>query len=255
MINLFFKYKFYLGFFDAVRIFLQMKVFKRQLKVNFLKHPFFLDFKNFADNQTFNQVILKRSYMGIGIQDVRTIVDCGANIGLTSLTFLAEYPDSKLILLEPEKKNCNFIRKNILPYIQDGRHIKLYESALYSKTTTLHLYDPHTGSHGYQVYEEMQENPNLRYIDTISAINIEELMLENNIQMIDILKIDIEGAEYDLFAGNTGWLSKIRVLVLETHDRFRENSTKMVFEALSPYEYLVKVVGDNLVIKFQQSIG
>ncbi len=229
-----------------------MKIVKNQLKVSFLKFPFWIDFKNFADNQTFNQVMLKKSYMGLGVKNVKTIIDCGANIGLASLTFLNEYPNAKLVLLEPEKRNINYIKQNVSPYIQEGRDIKLYESAVYSKTTTLYLYDTLAGSNGYRVYEQKQNNPDFLYIDKVPAISISDIMSENNISKIDILKIDIEGAEYDLFAGETKWLSKVRVLVIETHDRFREDATKKVFEALFPYKYKVRVDGDNLIIKFRQ---
>ena len=59
MFYLFFKYKFYLGFWDAFRVFIQMKIFKKRLKVSFIKFPFYINFGNVADNQTFNEVILK----------------------------------------------------------------------------------------------------------------------------------------------------------------------------------------------------
>jgi FkbM family methyltransferase len=81
-------------------------------------------------------------------------------------------------------------------------------------------------SHGYRVYEEKQDNSSLLYIDTISAISIEDLMPESNVSAVDILKIDIVGAEYELCAGDTGWLSKVRVMVIETHDDSKKTQPK-----------------------------
>ena len=40
-------------------------------------------------------------------------------------------------------------------------------------------------------------------------------------EQIDVLKVDIEGSELDLFGRRTEWLGRVRVLVIELHDRFR----------------------------------
>ena len=53
--------------------------------------------------------------------------------------------------------------------------------------------------------------------------------------MRDILKIDIEGAEMELFASNTEWLNKVRYMIIETHDKIGREITKRVFKTLNDY--------------------
>ena len=52
------------------------------------------------------------------------------------------------------------------------------------------------------------------------AYTVDEILDESGFDRIDILKIDIEGAEKEVFEGDVGrWISRVNLLVLELHDR------------------------------------
>jgi len=52
---------------------------------------------------------------------------------------------------------------------------------------------------------------------------------------VEILKIDIEGAELEVFSnGAEEWLSRVNLIIIETHDRFRPGSEEAVRRAVHP---------------------
>ncbi len=82
--------------------------------------------------------------------------------------------------------------------------------------------------------------------NSTKAISINDLITEYNIETIDILKIDIEGSEKELFEKNFDyWLSKTKLLIIEIHDGMRKGSSKAVFNALNDFEYVMELKGEN----------
>ena len=69
-----------------------------------------------------------------------------------------------------------------------------------------------------------------------------------NVKKLDILKIDIEGAEHELFKNNYDtWLPNTRCLIIELHDRMRNRSSQNFFKAISKYDFSYSHQGENLV--------
>lgn len=84
--------------------------------------------------------------------------------------------------------------------------------------------------------------------DTVSAISILDIMDFYKIEYIDILKIDIEGSEMELFENNyEGWLSKTKVLIIELHDSKRNGASKSFFKAISNYNFTMIIKEENLI--------
>ena len=94
--------------------------------------------------------------------------------------------------------------------------------------------------------KKLKENMNLK--GSISTITIDEIMKILNVKKIDILKIDIEGAEHELFKNNYDtWLPNTRCLIIELHDRMRNRSSQNFFKAISKYDFSYSHQGENLV--------
>jgi Methyltransferase FkbM domain len=71
-------------------------------------------------------------------------------------------------------------------------------------------------------------------------------MKERNWDTIDILKLDIEGAEKKVFeSGYEQWLPKVKVLIVELHDRMRSGCSETVFKAVSQYSFSNEIRGEN----------
>lgn len=244
-VGLFFKHKFYLGTRGAWN--LQWDIMRnRPWRVPGFKHPIHLDATNQADVQTFNDVVLKQSYSNIihPKKDVKRIVDLGANIGLSLIVFLHEFPHAEIGALEPDAGNFKWLEKNIKPYQNEGRKITLKNQPVYSESKNVYLTDPGHGTHGFRISEKKEEG----IIAEMKSLTMLAIFEQMGWEKVDLVKVDIEGAEKELFETNTDWIGRVKHLEVETHDRFQPGSTKAVFKALEGFEYSVKLKNENMVI-------
>jgi hypothetical protein len=66
---------------------------------------------------------------------------------------------------------------------------------------------------------------------------------------IDIFKLDIEGAEKELFSVNyERWLEKTNVIIIELHDRFRDGCTEELNNATNPFRFSRKERKDHVIL-------
>ncbi|MDP2175524.1 MAG: FkbM family methyltransferase [Bacteroidota bacterium] len=197
-----------------------------------------------SDINTFNQVIFDKEYEIALNFEPKVIIDCGANIGLATVYFKNRYPKSKVIALEVEKSNFEILLQNIKGYDD----VTSYNKGIWNKTTKLKIENINSANWSFMV-SEAPEN----YEGGIDAISLDEIMRVNNLNSIDILKIDIEGSEKELFEKNyEGWLSKTKVLIIELHDKKREGCSVSLVKALSKYNFELFHKGENMVIIFKQ---
>jgi FkbM family methyltransferase len=179
-----------------------------------LVHPVHLRLAS-TDAEVFGQVVTGREYGPAVVEDARVIVDCGANIGLTSAFFLSRLPEARVIAIEPFPANAELCRRNLAPY---GERARVIEGAVWNACTYLTLQGTAGAEWGVQVREDAGG------AGAVRAIDIPSLALP----VIDILKVDIEGAEAVLFDDSaSSWLPTVRNIAIELHgarceQRFRE---------------------------------
>jgi FkbM family methyltransferase len=248
----FFKLKFYLGTTTAIKVYWDKCVKKGLLKVPFIKHPFKIRYGDFADDQIFNEVILKRSYHGLTAEDkVSRIIDLGSNIGLSVISFLSDYPKAEVVAVEPDVENFKILNENTKPYNDGANRIHNFNTAIYNREIELYIENPDVGSHGFRMVEGVIP----RHRGSVKSITMNNLLVQLGWNVVDIIKIDIEGAEKELFETNTEWIGKTRFLIVETHDRFKMDSTKAVFRALEKYPYTMKVLNRNILFILGKEVG
>lgn len=74
------------------------------------------------------------------------------------------------------------------------------------------------------------------------------IMEQQGKSQIDLLKLDIEGAELELFAEDyQHWLSNTQILMIELHDWFRKGCSKSFFSALLHYDFSITPKGENFI--------
>lgn len=208
------------------------------------KYPILLR-NNSTDVCVFYQVFLAKSYdVFYGIEP-KVIIDCGANIGLSVLFYKNKFPDAKVIAIEPEESNFELLKKNTEKY----NDIFCIKSGVWNKSTDLVIKEENSGNWGF-VTEEF----NLESVDShvITAISINEIIDTYNIEQIDILKIDIEGSEKELFEINfENWLKITKVLIIELHDGLKQGASKSFFKAISKYDFNMSRKNENLIFYFK----
>ena len=86
-------------------------------------------------------------------------------------------------------------------------------------------------------------------VEALKTITISKILKESGFDKIDLLKIDIEGAEKEVFGADNvdEWLSRVNVLVIELHDRMKRGCSYEFFKAISKYHWFFAFRGENLI--------
>jgi FkbM family methyltransferase len=157
-----------------------------------------------------------------------TIVDAGAHVGLFSL--VASVFAEKVIAIEPHQMNNNMLLMNILNN-SVGNVIPM-NKALFSHKTKLKLFQGSTS-----VTPSLIGNSgNFEYVETTT---LEEIVDSQG--PIDFLKMDIEGAEFDVFNHvDFKTLKQIGMIACEVHPRYGDINS--IVEKLRSAGFQVKVV-------------
>lgn len=162
------------------------------------------------------------------------IIDGGGNIGLSALYFSAKFPDARVFVLEPDAENFQVLRENTA----DNPKIIPIETALWGSNISFKT-ESSAGFWGTQIHEDESGK---------RALTIPDLMRQFDLEMIDILKLDIEGAEKDLFQSDVAWLERTRMIVIELHDFMMPDCSKIFFSAIKNLNYSLDICGENIVI-------
>lgn len=146
----------------------------------------------------------------------RTIVDAGAHVGTASILFALKYPAAKIIAIEPEAANYAALVRNTAPY----KMITPIHAALWCEDGEVTL-GP-SDAHPKGAFQIVGNGP-----QRVRAITMGTLISEIGIDSVDLLKVDIEGAEVEVFAC-CPWITNVRVIAIELHDRVRTGCSSVV---------------------------
>ena len=201
-----------------------------------------------SDIYTYNQIYVAREYDSPDLPaKANTIVDLGANIGLATIFFALRYPNARLLSVEPDPENFAQLSINVAPL---GARVQTLMAAAWSRDGTLSLVREDIEGNsldawGVQVAEQSEPSAN-----NVPSYSMPALMARAKIDYVDILKVDIEGAEKEIFSNATDdWLTRIGMIIVETHDRFNPGSEAAVRDAIkSTFEELPRS-GENLLFR------
>jgi FkbM family methyltransferase len=128
----------------------------------------------------------------------KIIFDIGGNIGITSILMSKVFPDSKIFSFEPMLENFKILEKNIEEY----ENIKAFNFGLGSKNGNFKVYlsDDSENFGGASFFPDLIGNKIEPYVDC-EVKNINDIIDELNVSSIDLIKIDTEGAEFDILNG------------------------------------------------------
>ncbi len=194
-------------------------------------YPFFIRYGT-------SDFIVTRAVLGYEEYDVvgdmpppAVVVDCGANIGCTSRYFLRRFPASRVIAVEPDGWNFDICRRN-LEYF--GPRVQVVHGAIWPRKEALRL-ERGLYRRGLETAIQVQTADKTED-DVVEGITIPELMDRCGLDAIDVLKIDIERAEVELFGDEeaAGWLRHVRNIVIELHD---EECERVFWAAMRDFEF------------------
>ncbi|QNK78754.1 FkbM family methyltransferase [Winogradskyella sp. PAMC22761] len=142
------------------------------------------------------------------------ILDLGANIGLTTLFFKEHFPKSQIVSVEPDKKNFQSLKFNLIDYTNCHK----LNTGVWSVRAKLEILKDFRDELDWAIRLGVTDKEN-----AIEAITIQDIVEKFNLSTIDILKMDIEGAEKEIFTlreSNLGFLKMTKCIAIEIHDEF-----------------------------------
>ena len=148
---------------------------------------------------------------GRGIYDFQTnivapfIIDLGANIGLATIRFKTRFPDATVISFEPDPSIAAVFRRNVSFRKLSG--VTLVEAAVAGMSGVRGFAsDGADGGH-------LQEMDGISRLEQVRAMTLSSYLT----QSVDLLKIDIEGAEVEVLEECQGLLDKVDRVFVEVH--------------------------------------
>ncbi len=147
-----------------------------------------------------------RSPFDLGVSPV--IVDLGSNIGLTLLDYYYEYPQAKLIGVEMDAENFKLLQFNTATI----KNCEIINAGIWKENGEI----SYSGADA-QSFSITEKNSGSK--NKTRAITIDSLLDSYTISKVDFLKMDIEGAEAQIFLDSdfNKWASRVNILSMEVH--------------------------------------
>lgn len=177
---------------------------EREHRFKRLLHPFTYRLTESDRNVVMQNIVRGECVGGRLPPTAKFIVDGGGYIGDSAAVFLSLYPEAICLVFEPSS-NSDLAARNLSPY---GSRVVLKRAMLARDKGAFDMIEAGTGS---------KTVPSTDGKGRFEVWTMDDALRESPTGMIDILKLDIEGAEYEVLRPPTHWLSAVRCLVLELH--------------------------------------
>jgi len=194
-----------------------------EVTVRGVPYPFHIRPKT-SDVPTFAQIFEHREYDVELNREPLTIIDAGANIGLSAIYFANRFPNAKIIAIEPETSNFAMLKHNVAPY----QNVTPIQAALWDDDGEIEVVDVGIGHWGFQA---RTAGASETVCHRVPAFTVRSIMERFEMSHVDVLKVDIEGAEKEVMDASANWIDDISMLIIELHDRLKPGCTQALQQA------------------------
>jgi FkbM family methyltransferase len=163
----------------------------------------YVDGRSFA--YQFEDIFVRHIYDFESDRPNPLILDCGGNVGLSPIWFKRRYPSSRVVVFEADPEIAAVMERNLKAFHLDD--VEVVKAAVWSASGRVRF--ARDGADGGRIGSEAAEEvPAVRLADRITGT-------------VDLLKMDIEGAEFEVLADlcQTGKIRHVRRLICEAHSR------------------------------------
>jgi FkbM family methyltransferase len=154
---------------------------------------------------------------------VRTIVDLGANTGVASRYLWSRFPEARLVCVEPTAESVVVLQHNrehswsiVTAAVSDADGECEFGTSEWwgSGSIVTSIWRARQGQrHRLESRLAMPSR-------VVPAVSLPTLFRDHGLDRVDLLKMDIEGAEAAVFAGDVSWLDQVRIIAIEIHDKY-----------------------------------
>jgi FkbM family methyltransferase len=159
-----------------------------------------------SDLAVINEAAFLDPYLSNGfvsLQRGSVVVDIGANVGDFAIQAARLCPDGRVIAVEPVRSAGEMIAEHA--HLNAVSNVKWIWAAVSGKNTSTHV---RTAANPYALSDERQDCP---------TITLAGLLADEGLERVDLLKLDCEGAEWDILPASEAVLSRIRQICMEFH--------------------------------------
>lgn len=191
-----------------------------------------------SDIDVFKHMFVVKEYACLDfLSSPKLIVDCGANAGFSSACLLSLFPTARLLAVEPDRGNYDMLCKNTQAF---GSRCVPVHGGVWSKDCALKFSEEPFGD-GREWAISVRQAKDDENAD-VTGFSMSTLFAKLAVdQRIDLLKIDIEGSERELFKGDCqGWLKQVDNLIIELHG---EECTRIYLDQVEQAGFKSKIVG------------
>lgn len=201
-----------------------------------------------SDVATFSEVFVAGQY-DLPVDDFTPthILDLGANVGYASVCFAARWPAAHILALEPSAQNFALLQRNIAGW----PNITALQGAVWSHAGSVRIANPQDDANAFRMGERADGSAGEG--EDVPAFTVAQLMAQLGSERIDLLKMDVEGAEAEILRGHPAWLDAVDVLVIELHDRIAPGCSETLYDALRGRHFAQEISGGNLVIDLRKA--
>lgn len=139
----------------------------------------------------------------------RTILDLGANIGLTVAHLACAFPAARVIGVELDPANVALARRNVAAW---SDRCEIREAAVWVEDGELEYHGWSANTSSFRVSDDADSTADVRFA---SAVTLSSLVAESG--RVDYVKMDIEGAEARVLTERTAWAASVGAIKVETH--------------------------------------
>ena len=194
-----------------------------------------------SDKTVFKEIWLNHLYnqFGVKVESGDTVVDVGAHVGIFA-TYAAEHSKTgKVYSFEPFIEN--YKRLQFHKKVNNKDQIVPFNYGISGDAGTKVLYINSKNSGGNSLFKGESKKEKVK----IETLTLKEFCVNQNIKTIDFLKIDCEGAEYNIFNQDHSFLKGVKKIIMESHP-IEGNSVFDILETLKSYGF--KIHNENEII-------
>lgn len=163
-------------------------------------------------------------------------IDVGANIGKYSIMIGHKLKKGKVISIEPEKNNFKILKKNIS--LNKLNNVIPINAICSNKEGKQKLFLKERDRGGHSIKEDFGHGH-----EEIESVTIDSIVEKRKITEINLIKVDVEGAELDVLKGAEKTLTKyFPMIVFESRE---ENDLEDIREFLSKFKYEIKKIDER----------
>jgi len=174
---------------------------------------------NRGDIQAIREIWLMPTYLPpFPAERLDVCVDVGANIGFATLYYARRHGARVCVAVEPDTANAELLRRNLA---QNGVDAIVLEAAVGARDGSASFAKAGQSNLGHVADSGVP----------VRMVSMPTVLAQLDGRRVDMLKVDIEGGERELFAGDTGWLDRVNAIMIELHPTLVE--PRAIVEAIT----------------------